>query len=156
MTPLCNAGRSCGSCPSGSPLSNFFFTNDSLLYWGQDKMSLQLTSRCVELTSTCLRVSSDYQIEFKFKLQSIVSKWMFKNFLILTFEWRTKKKRYEESRKVYRVKTTDSSLRIEIVFIEIIITRKKNCSTSLTHVDLVISSFSRKFYIITFKELPNC
>lgn len=70
----------------------FFFTNDSLLYWGQDKMSLQLTSRCVELTSTCLRVSSDYQIEFKFKLQSIVSKWMFKNFLILTFEWRTKKK----------------------------------------------------------------
>lgn len=64
-----------------------------------------------------------------------------------------KKKRYEESRKVYRVKTTDSSLRIQIVFIEIIITRKKNCSTSLTHVDLDISSFSRKFYIITCEEL---
>lgn len=69
--------------------------------------------------------------------------------------WLTDKiKQFEESSKVYRVKATDSSLRIQIVN-EIFIARKMNCSTSLTHVDLVISSFS-KFYIITFKELPNC
>lgn len=105
------------------------------------KISLQLTSLCVEKTSTyitCLIVS----LNLNLRLKSIVLNCMLVSFeemdlctpaeyqKILNIDvWLTDKiKQFEESSKVYRVKATDSSPRIQIVN-EKFIARKMNCST---------------------------